>query len=105
MAQMNIQSIRRMVDRMRADPKIQAIIARNTFTVAASVPMILNMNCPSEDYRHRVAFQRCEALSNSRWRRRISERKGNAILDTVIFEFESTADATALRGWLKARGW
>jgi len=105
MAVKNIQSIRRMVARMRANPEIQEILARNAFAVAGTATMILNMNRRSEDYRHRVAFQWCEAHAAGRWRRRISERRGNAVLDKVVFEFESTADATALQNWLRARGW
>lgn len=94
-----------MVARLRADRELQAIIARNAFTVAASVPMILDLNSRSQDLRHRIANQWIEAYAKGRWRRRISERKGNAILDTVIFEFADPAEATVLRDWLAARGW
>ncbi|MBY0252101.1 MAG: hypothetical protein K2X54_12075 [Methylobacterium organophilum] len=84
---------------------MQAIIARNAFTVADAATMILDLNSKSQDFRHRVAFQWCEALASGRWRRRISERKGNAVRDIVTFEFENEADAVALREWLTARGW
>jgi hypothetical protein len=94
-----------MAARLSAHPEIQAIIARNAFTVADAATMILDLNSRSQDYRHRVAFQWCEALANGRWRRRICERTGYAVLDTVVFEFENAADATALRDWLQARGW
>jgi len=66
--------------------------------------MILDLNSRSQEYRHRLTNEWCEAHA-TRWRRRISKRKGHAILDTVTFEFESTADAVALREWLKVRGW
>lgn len=105
MAVKNIQSIRRMVARILANPEIQAIIARNAFVVAGTATMILDLNSRSQDYRHRVAFQWCEARATGRWHRRINERRGHAVLDTVTFEFENVADATALREWLKARGW
>lgn len=105
MAQMNVQSIRRMVARMRADREVQEILARHTFDAADAVTMVLDLNSRSADFRHRVAFQWCEAHATGRWRRRISERRGHAVLDTVTFEFEQTTDATALRDWLNARGW
>lgn len=105
MAQMNIQSTRRMVARIQANPEIQEILARNSFAVADAVSMILNMNSRAEDFRHRVAFQWCQARASGRWRRRIRERRGCAVLDTVTFEFENVADAVALREWLTARGW
>ncbi|MHB2207980.1 hypothetical protein [Methylobacterium sp. CM6257] len=105
MTMKNIQGVRRMIARLQANPEIQAILARHTFAVADAVPMILDLNSRSPDYRHRLANGWCEAQATGRWRRRISERRGHAILDTVSFEFESTADATALREWLKARGW
>ncbi|MEL6059454.1 hypothetical protein [Methylobacterium sp. DCY52] len=105
MAQMNVQSIRRIVSRMRADQEIQKILARNAFAVAGTATMILDMNSRSQDYRHRLANEWCKAHATGRWRRRICERRGNAVLDTVVFEFEHEANAVALRGWLKARGW
>lgn len=105
MAQMNVRSIRWMVARMRADYEIQEMLARNAFAVAGTATMILNLNSRSEDFRHRVANQRCEALASGRWRRRICERRGYAVLDAVVFEFENAADAKALRDWLTARGW
>lgn len=101
----NAQSIRRKIAGLQANPEIQAILARHTFAVAGTVPVILDLNSRSQDYRHRLANQWCEAHATGRWRRRIRERRGHAILDTVSFEFESTADATAFREWLKARGW
>ncbi|MGU3386580.1 hypothetical protein ACLBYG_18875 [Methylobacterium sp. D53M] len=105
MAQMNVQSIRRMVAQIRADHEIQEILARNAFMVADTETMILDLNSRSQDCRHRVAFQWCEAHAISPWRRRIRERSGNAVLDRIIFEFEDPADAAALRDWLAARGW
>jgi hypothetical protein len=101
----NVHGIRRMIARLQATSEIQAIIARHTFAVVDAVPMILDLNSRSQDYRHRLAFQWCEKHTSGRWRRRISERRGHAILDTVTFEFERMADATALREWLKAREW
>lgn len=94
-----------MIARLLGNPEIQMMIARNAFTVAASVPMVLDLNSRSQDYRHRLANQWCEAHATGRWRRRICERRGNAVLDRVIFEFADPADAKALRNWLKARGW
>ena len=94
-----------MIARLRADPEFQAMLARNTFVVAGSVEMILNLNSPSQHYRHDITCQWCEMYATGRWRRRICERRGNAVLDTMIFEFESTADVTAFRDWLKAHGW
>lgn len=105
MAQMNLQSIRRMVARMRADHEIQEILARNAFEVADTATMILDLNSRSQDFRHRVAHQWCEAHATGRWRRRLCERRGNAVLDTVVFEFADPADALALRAWLATRGW
>ena len=105
MARMNVQSIRRMVSQMWANHEVQEILARNTFAVAGSAPMILDLNARSQDYRHRVAFQWCEEHTSGRWRRCVRERRGNAVLDTVVFEFEQAADAISLRDWLKARGW
>lgn len=105
MARMNVQGIRQMVARMRTDHEIQAIIACNAFAVAGAITMILDLNSRGQDYRHRVAHQWCEENTTSRWRRRICERRGNAVLDKVVFEFESTADAAALQEWLTARGW
>ena len=105
MAQMNGQSIRRMVTRMRADHELQEILARNAFAVAGSAAVTLDMNFRSQDHRHRFAFQWCEVHATGRWRRRICERRGYAVLDKAVFEFEHSSDAAALRGWLKARGW
>ncbi len=103
MAVKNVQSIHRMVVRMRANQEVQEILARNTFAVADTAMMILDLNSRSQDYRHRAAFQWCEVHASGRWRRRISERRGNAVLDTMTFEFENAADATAVREWLRAR--
>ncbi|GJE09478.1 hypothetical protein FOHLNKBM_0502 [Methylobacterium longum] len=94
-----------MAARLSTNPEIQAIIARNAFTVTASVPMVLDLNRRYEDYRHRLANQWCEDHATDRWRRRICELRGNAVLDRVIFEFEDAADAAVLHDWLKARGW
>jgi len=105
MAAVNIHRIRRMIACLRLYPEIQAIIARNDFEVASVVTMTLNLNAPSQNWRHDIACQRCAEYAIGRWRRRICERRGNAVLDTVIFEFESTADVTAFRDWLTARGW
>lgn len=105
MAVRNIQGIRRMVARIQADPEIQAILARNAFAVAGTAKMILDLNSRAQDFRHRVANQWIEVHAKGRWRRRIRERRGHAVLDTVVFEFEQAADAIALRDWLKARGW
>lgn len=105
MAIRNIESIRRMIARLRADPEFQAMLARNTFVVAGTVEMILNLNSPSQHRRHDITCQWCETYATGRWRRCIRERKGFAVLDAVIFEFENPADAPVLRRWLKARGW
>ena len=101
----NVERNRQMIARLRANPEIQAILARNAFVVTEAVTLILDMNSRSQDYRHRVAFQWCEEHTSGRWRRCIRERRGNAVLDTVVFEFEQAADAISLRDWLKARGW
>lgn len=95
----------RMIGRLRASPEIQAILARDDFVVADAVTMILNMNSKSQDFRHRVAFHWCTARVNGRWRRRIVERRGGALLDKAIFEFEHQADADAFDNWLADRGW
>ncbi|GJE09493.1 hypothetical protein [Methylobacterium longum] len=105
MAVANVQNIRRLVARLRADQELQAILDRNAFVVAGTATLVLDLNSRSQDYRYRLANQWCEDHATGRWRRRICERRGNAILDTVTFEFESTADATALREWLTTRGW
>ncbi|WP_267361252.1 MULTISPECIES: hypothetical protein [unclassified Methylobacterium] len=105
MAGMNVSSIRRMIARLQANLEIQATLASHTFVVAGAVPMILDLNSRSQDYRHRLANEWCEALATGRWRRRICERRGNAVLDTVIFEFDSEADTAALNVWLTMRGW
>jgi hypothetical protein len=102
---MNVQSIRRMMARIWADPEIQKVLARNAFMVADTATMTLNMNSWAQDYRHCVAFQWCEVHATGHWRRRICERRGNAVLDKVVFEFADPADATAFRKWLRARGW
>ena len=96
---------RRMVARLRADPGIQAMIARSTFVAAAAVTLVLDLNSRAQDYRHRVAFQWCDARATGRWRRRVVERRGHAVLDRVIFEFEVQSDADACNDWLAARGW
>lgn len=105
MAQMNVQSIRGIVARIRTDRAVQEILARNAFAVAGTATMTFDLNSRSEDFRHRVANQWCEARASGRWRRCIRERRGDAVLDTVDFEFENEGDAAALRFWLKARGW
>jgi len=101
----NIQSIRLMIARLRADPEFQAMLARNTFVVAGTVSMILDLNSKSQHYRHDITCQWCERYATGLWRRCIRERKGFAVLDTVFFEFENSVDATSFGCWLKARGW
>ncbi len=94
-----------MLARLRATPEYQAMIARTTFTVADAVTLVLDLNSRSQDFRHRVAFQWCEELAAGPWRRRIIERRGNALFDRMIFEFEAQSDAAAFDKWCTARGW
>lgn len=101
----NVQNIRRMVARLRADQELQAILDRNAFVVADTATLVLDLNSRSQDYRQRVALQLCETHANGRWRRRIYERRGYALLDKVIFEFEHQADTEAFNDWLADRGW
>jgi len=105
MAQMNVQSIRRMVARLRSDPHVQAMIARNAFVAVSTATLVLDLNSRAQDFRHRLASEWCEAHATERWRRRISERRLHAALDSVYFEFEDPADAAVFRDWLAARGW
>ncbi|MGH1573889.1 hypothetical protein ACRAWG_28675 [Methylobacterium sp. P31] len=101
----NVQNIRRMVARLWADQELQAILDRNAFVAADAATMILDLNSWSQDYRQRVAFQWCEAYATGRWRRCVCERRGYAMLDKAIFEFEHQADAESFNDWLADHGW
>lgn len=103
MAQMNVQS--RMVARLRSDPHIQAMIARNAFVAVDFVTLVLDLNSRTQDFRHRLTNEWCETHATGRWRRRVCERRGHAVLDRVTFEFADAVDAFALRNWLRGRGW
>ena len=100
-----IQRNRRMVARLRADPEIQAMIARSTFEAVETVTMVLDLNSSVQDHRHQVACQWCAAKATGRWQRRVVERVRYARLDRIIFEFEAQADAEAFGDWLATRGW
>lgn len=100
-----IQRNRQMVARLRADPDIQAMIKRNEFDVADAIVLVLDLNNPAKAHRHHITFQWCEKSASRRWRRRIAERRGYAILDRVIFEFEAQSDADACNEWLATLGW
>lgn len=105
MAVRNIRGIRRMVARLRSDPHVQAMLVRNDFQARGSATMTLDMNKMQDDYRRIVVERWCQARASGHWRRCVVERRGHAILDKIIVEFEHAADATALRDWLQARGW
>lgn len=94
-----------MVARLRSDPDVQAMMARNDFITAASALMTLDLNSWSQNDRHDFAAQWCEAAANGKWRRRIVERVRHARLDRVYFDFEFAADQKAFDDWLAARGW
>lgn len=101
----NVQSIRRMIAQLRLTPEIQASIAQQELTVIRSALMVLDLNLRSQDYRHRVAAQWCEAMTCGRWRRRVVERHRHARLDRVYFDFEDQDDAAQFCDWLAERGW
>ena len=101
----NIQGIRRMIARLRANPEFQAMLARNDFQAKGSATMTLDMNRMPDDYRRIVVERWCQGGATRRWRRRVIERRGHALLDKIVIEFEHAADATALGNWLQARGW
>ncbi|GJE53064.1 hypothetical protein GOFOIKOB_6140 [Methylobacterium tardum] len=100
-----IQRIRDMLARLRDDPVLQAMIARNTFNVADTVTMVVNLNSFAHEHRHQIACRWCAAKASGRWRRRVVERVRNARLDKLNYEFEVQADAAAFEEWLSARGW
>ena len=102
---MNTQSIRRMLAHLRADPHVQAMVARNDFAAAAVSSKVLDLNSRSQDYQHWVAVQWCEVMSKGRWRRRVVERVRYARLDWVHFEFEFASDRKAFDRWRKIVGW
>jgi hypothetical protein len=90
---------------MLADPGIVAILEKNNFTSADAVTLILDLNNARSDYRRLVAEDWCQKHVTGRWRRRIQERRGMALLDQVIFEFEAAIDAEGLRSLIAAKGW
>ena len=102
---MNISKVPPMVARLRADPFVQEMISRNTFEVMGFADMVLDMNRMSDDYRRIVVERWCQAHATGRWRRRVIARRGHALMDKIVLEFERAADATVLRRWLTARGW
>ncbi|WP_187278445.1 hypothetical protein [Methylobacterium sp. WL64] len=105
MAIRNIESIRRMIARLRSDPHFKAMIARNNFATAASTAMVLDLNSRSQNDRHHYAAQWCEAEARGKWRRLIVERVRHARLDRVYFDFEYETDQKAFDDWLAAQGW
>lgn len=100
-----IQRNRDMLTRLRADPIFQAMIAGNSFAVADTVTMVVNLNSFASEHRHQTACRWCAAKASGLWHRRVVERVRNARLDRLVFEFEVQADAAAFDDWLSARGW
>lgn len=105
MTAINDQKSHQMIARLQADPEIRAIMARNDFEAAISELMVLDLNVSTQDHRHRLGRQWCEALAGGRWRRRIVERQRHARLDRVYFDFEDQRDASAFSKWLTEHGW
>ena len=102
---MNISNVPHMVARLRADPIVQEMVERNAFEAEAAVDVILDLNEMSDDYRRILVEGWCQTHATGRWCRRVVQRRGHALLDKIVLEFEHVADAIALRGWLMARGW
>lgn len=105
MSMWNPQVIRRMVARLRSDPHVQAMMARNDFVTAASALMTLDLNSRSQNDRHHFAAQWCETAAKGKWRRRIVERVRHAHLDRVYFDFEFASDQKVFDDWLAACGY
>lgn len=102
---MNISKAPLMVARLRADPVIQDMVARNAFQAAGSAEMIFDMNEMSDDYRRVMVERWCQTHATGFWRWRVNARRGYAVLDLLVVEFERAADATACCRWLRSRGW
>lgn len=91
--------------RLLADPEIQAILSKNDFVPCASVSLIVDLNNAASDYRRIIAEHRCQTQAAGRWRRRVIQRMGSALLDRIDFEFEDADDADRLRLFLLEKGW
>lgn len=102
---MNRNIGKKIAQRMNADPQVQAMRAQYEFEAVVVVGMVLDLNNLRSDYRRIVVEKWCQAHAVGRWRRRVVERRGAAIRDRIVIEFELVADADRLASWLTARCW